>query len=156
MKKILLFAAIAFSLSATAQEATEEKPGTDFYMATGLSVGNSGGSTFGATSYPSVEVGLMRGDWALGLVAGRSHNDYSVADVTENYWMEVKTAAYFPIGDNLDGYGLLGIGNYMSTETVFIEYGAGFSYSFGKLGTFVQASNWDGFWYVTPGLCYSF
>lgn len=44
----------------------------------------------------------------------------------------------------------------MSTERIFIEYGIGFSHSFGKIGYFSQVSNWDGVFYITPGLSYTF
>jgi hypothetical protein len=167
MKKFILIAITLFAFTGftNAQSTTDGAPaentessGVDFYVATGLSVGNSAGSTFTMTSYPSVEFGMMKGNFALGLVGGRMDLDFGGSNSADNYWMSLKTAYYFPIGDsNIDGYGLLAIGNYLSTEQIFIEYGVGASYCFDSgLGLFGQASNWDGFWYITPGISYSF
>ena len=130
----------------------------DWYIAGCLSVGNSSGSTFAETSYPSIEVGFMKGRWALGLVLGRGSNDFSSKDHISNYWWSIKNAVYFPIGkSDIDFYALFAIGNYMSTKNLFIEYGGGFSYMPTEhLGLFIQASNWDGYWYITPGISYSF
>lgn len=159
MKKILIALALTFSTACMAQEAdTTKSCGLDFYVAAGLSIGNTGAGTFAGTSYPSVEFGFMKGNWALGLVGGRGSNDFSTQDRASNYWWEIKNAVYFPIAkSDMSAYALFAVGNYISTKTVFIEYGAGFSYMpTDHLGLFIQASNWDGLWYVTPGLSYSF
>lgn len=154
MNKFLSFALIVLCIAgtATAQE-TSSKP--DFYISAGLSISNTHDTTFSYSSYPSIEFGLMKNNFSLGLVAGRSNLSGFRSDVTSNYWYELKSAVYFPIG-KFSGYGLLGLGNYLSTSQFFIEYGAGFSYSFNKVGIFAQASNWDGTWYVTPGIGYTF
>ena len=144
---------LGFVLCTSAQEATKTKP--SIYAATGLSISNSYDTTFAYSSYPSIEVGLMKNNFSLGLVAGRSNLSGFKHDAANNYWYELKSAVSFPIG-KLSGYGLLGIGNYMTTQRFFVEYGVGFSYSFNKWSVFSQASNWDGTWYVTPGLCYTF
>ena len=159
MKRILVAViALVMCVSVSAQETEKKGSGLDWYAAAGLSIGNSGASDFASTSYPSVEFGFMKGNWALGLVAGRGSNNFSTADQASNYWWSIKNAAYFPIGDSdMDAYALFAVGNYMTTKTVFIEYGAGFSYMpTDHLGLFIQASNWDGLWYITPGLSYSF
>lgn len=160
MKKVILIALtmFAFIRVSNAQDTTNTGSGLDFYVAAGVSVGNSGAATFSQTSYPSMEVGVMKGNFALGLVGGRGSFDFKGDDVTENYWMSLKTAVYFPIGiSNIDGYGLLAVGNYLSTEQIFIEYGVGMSRAFDSgFGLFGQASNWDGIWYITPGLSYCF
>lgn len=154
MKKKIFTAVISLLfLNVQAQETTNTKP--SLYLATGLSISNSYDTTFAYSSYPSVEVGLMKNNFSMGLVLGRANLSGFDQDVASNYWYELKSAVSFPMG-NLSGYALLGIGNYMTTKRVFVEYGAGFSYSFNKLGVFAQASNWDGYWYVTPGLSYSF
>lgn len=157
MKKLILIAITMFAFIGTSN-AQDESLGLDWYAATGLSIGNSGDNTFASTSYPSVEFGFMRGNWALGLVAGRGSNDFSSSDEIGNYWWSIKNAAYFPIGDSdMDAYALFAVGNYMSTSAIFIEYGAGFSYMpTDHLGLFIQASNWDGLFYVTPGFSYTF
>jgi len=156
MKRLLLIIAL-FTFAGTAS-AQDDSKGVDFYAAAGLSIGNSGNSTFAATSYPSIEFGMMKGNWALGLVAGRGSNDFSTADNISNYWWSLKNAAYFPIGkSDLDAYMLFSVGNYMNTSQWFIEYGGGFSYMpTDHLGLFIQASNWDRFWYITPGISYTF
>mgnify|MGYP001079206286 CR=1 FL=1 len=166
MKKFILitmtmFAFIGFTNAQGTMDGAPveaESSGLDFYVAGGLSIGNSGANTFAATSYPSLEFGFMKGNWALGLVAGRGSNDFSAKDDIANYWWSVKNAAYFPIGNSdMDFYALFAVGNYMSTKQVFIEYGGGFSYMpTDHLGLFIQASNWDGLFYITPGLSYSF
>ena len=161
MKKLILsFALFAFTVFAIAQDTTSTKSsGLDVYVAAGVSMGNTGSSaTLNQTSYPSVELGVMKGNFALGLVGGRGSFDFEGDDVTENYWMSLKSAVYFPIGNSkIDGYGLLAVGNYLTTDQVFIEYGVGMSRAFDSgFGIFGQASNWDGYWYITPGLSYTF
>lgn len=161
MKKLILlsFALFAFTIFANAQDTIKTSSGLDVYVAVGVSAGNTGTSaTLNQTSYPSAEVGIMKGNFALGLVGGRSSFDFEGDDVTENYWMSLKAAIYFPIGNSkIDGYGLLAVGNYLSTDQVFIEYGVGMSRAFDSgFGVFGQASNWDNYWYITPGLSYTF
>lgn len=148
MKNIFLFVAIALASISMAQD-------TDFYMAAGLSVSNTGDNTFAYSSYPAIEIGITQENFSLGLVAGRSNLIGFDTDEINNYWYELKTALSFPAG-KFCGYGLLGIGNYMSTERIFIEYGVGLSRTYNKVGMFTQASNWDGYWYVTPGISYTF
>ena len=160
MKKVILIALTmcAFIGTSNAQDTNNTSSGLDVYVAAGVSIGNSGESTFNQTSYPSAEVGIMKGNFALGLVGGRGSFDFEGEDVAENYYLSLKTAVYFPIGNSkIDGYGLLAVGNYLSTNQVFIEYGIGMSRAFDSgFGVFGQASNWDGIWYVTPGLSYCF
>jgi len=162
MKRVILIALTMFAFIGTsnAQDTMDgssvEKSGVDVYVAAGLSMSNTYDTTFAYASYPSIELGIMKNNWSLGLVAGRGNNVYSVKDDISNYWWEVKTALSFPVG-KFSGYGLLGIGNYMSTKRMFIEYGAGFSYMpTDHIGIFSQVSNWDGTWYITPGLSYTF
>lgn len=164
MKKLILmitmfaFTGIANAQSTMDGEALVPDNGVEFYIAAGLSLGNSTDLTFGESSYASLEFGLMKGNWALGLVVGRGNNDFRVQDDITNYCWEIKNAVYFPIGDSdMDFYALFGVGNYVATPTIFIEYGGGFSYMpTDHIGLFMQASNWDNGWYVTQGLSYSF
>ena len=135
-------------------EQTEETQ-LSLYAASGLSISNTGNATFGETSYPSVEFGFSKGALSLGLVVGRSNNDYTSEEILSNYWWEMKTALSIPV-DSFTAYGLLGIGHYLSTDRLFIEYGVGVSHSWDQLALFAQVSNWDGFWYITPGLSYTF
>lgn len=139
---LLLVIAVAFTSNAQ----------TDVYAAGGVSIGNSGTSDFASTSYPSLELGIMRDNYSVGLVAGLSDfNDNSTS------WYELKLS--HTVLSNDDGYGVYilgGVGTYDGSQRVFIEYGTGVSYSWEHLGIFTQASNWDGSWYITPGLSYTF
>jgi hypothetical protein len=153
MKNCLLtLLASFFAFLATAQE-SPTRP--DVYLSTGLSISNSYDATFAYSSYVSLEGGIMKNNFSLGLVAGRSNLSGFGSDDISNYWYEVKTAVSFPLG-KFSGYGLLGVGNYISTKRIFVEYGGGFSYMLGRFGIYAQASNWDGTWYVTPGVSYTF
>jgi len=135
--------------------AQEEKTPPSVYISAGLSISNTRDTTFSYSSYPSLEVGLMKENASLGLVAGRSNLSGFNEDRISNYWYELKGALYLSLG-KFNGYALLGIGNYIDTKQFFIEYGIGASYSWDKFGLFAQASNWDGTWYVTPGVSYTF
>ena len=65
MKKFILIAITMFAFIGTSNaqntmdgESIKGDSGLDFYAAAGLSIGNSGNSTFAATSYPSLEFGF--------------------------------------------------------------------------------------------------
>lgn len=123
------------------------------YLAVGLSMVNDG--DFRMDSYPSVELGVMRDNIAVGVVVGRGNLEGMLGDNDNigNYFYEGKVAFYFPIG-SVSGYGLLGAGSYISKadKDVFFEYGAGISKEFKGFSVFAQVSNWDGVTYVTPGV----
>jgi hypothetical protein len=146
---------LANAFVATFIHAQTETPTTNFYISAGLSISNSHDTTFSYSSYPALEFGFMRENFSLGLVAGRSNLSGFRQDEISNYWYELKAAVYVPIG-KFDGYALLGIGNYIATKQVFIEYGLGVAYAWDHWGVFAQASNWDGTWYATPGVSYTF
>ena len=128
---------------------------SSMYVASGLSISNTETYTFAERSYPSAEIGLSLGDLSLAFVTGRSDNDFKGEESVSDYWWEIKTALMFPVG-SFDAYGVLGIGNYLSTDQVFIEYGVGFSKTWDQFSWFAQVSNWDNLWYITPGIAYSF
>lgn len=159
MKSLFLILVATFATTiATAQTccSKDSTSGVDLYVSAGLSMSNNGDTTFAYTSYPSVEFGFMKNNFSLGLVVGRGNFVRTGGvDYFSNYWTEIKAAVYVPIG-NFNAYGLLGVGSYFEDKGIFVEYGAGFAYSFNKLGVFAQASNWDGYWYVTPGISYTF
>ena len=67
----------------------------------------------------------------------------------------MKGSVSAPLGD-FSAYGLVGFGNDLTSNRFLIEYGLGVSYGWDDVSVFAQASNWDGVWYVTPGLMYSF
>jgi hypothetical protein len=169
MKNLILTLVLFVAMSATSFGQIQPGTTTDFdnselkgadsvkvcyYLSAGISISNTGSSTFGKTSYPSIEFGGMYDNFGLGLVAGRGNLDFH-GDAIQNYWYEVKTSFNQPIGP-VNVYGLFGIGNYISTKQLFIEYGVGMSISIKKYGIFVQSSNWDGIDYISTGLTYNF
>lgn len=149
MKTLLLLVAVLAAASGFSQEKISK------YVSGGLSVSNTRDTTFAYSSYPSIEFGFVKNNFSFGLAGGRGSLSGFDSDDVSNYWYEFKTALSLNLG-NFSGYGLIGIGNYISTSRLFIEYGVGFSRSFNKFGVFTQASNWDGTWYVTPGISYTF
>ena len=123
-------------------------------MAVGLSMSNASESGFDNSSYPSIEVGIQKENLSLGLAVGRGNINFKNKDVIENYWYEIKAAPATNIG-TFDLYGVFGVGNYVNTENIFVEYGVGFSGKFtNHLNYYLQTSNWDGVWYVTPGVSF--
>ena len=154
MKSRLRIFSMLLLVSSCSLMAQEEKESTyRAYGSVGVSIANNNDDTFQNNSYPSVEVGLMKENVSFGLVVGRSNLNFN-QDAISNYWYEAK---FMPSAsmNSVDIYGILGIGNYINTNRYFIEYGAGFS---GKLTNhlnyYVQASNWDGIYYVTPGILF--
>ena len=103
-----------------------------YYLSAGTSISNTGSSTIGKTSYPSIEFGGMYDNFGLGLVAGRGNLDFH-GDAIQNYWYELKTSFNQPLGP-VNVYGLFGLGNYISTKQLFIEYGVGMSVNIKKCG----------------------
>jgi hypothetical protein len=167
MKNLLLVLSLLVSLTSfnqiklgtTTDFDNSELKGSDsakvcYYLSAGISISNTGSSTFGKTSYPSIEFGGMYDNFGLGLAAGRASLDFH-GDAIQNYWYEVKTSFNQPIGP-VSVYGIFGIGNYISTKQLFIEYGVGMSVSIKKYGIFIQSSNWDGIDYISTGLTYNF
>ncbi|MEC8425441.1 MAG: hypothetical protein VX000_16765 [Myxococcota bacterium] len=138
--------------SAPARAETEaDAPRTSAYVAAGLSLSNTGSATIGASSFLSTEFGACRDAGCLALVTGRTDNDYSGPFQLDDHWLEARASLQAPLGD-FSGYGLLGVGNYLSTDRLFIEYGAGMRHTWDDLSVFAHASNRDGVWYLTPGL----
>ena len=155
MKKLLLLLAVSLSLTSIAQNTTEgPNCPADItpYIATGLSIPNT--VNFSADSYWSAEVGVMIDNFTVAGVFG-VNNLESFNTGINGYWYEGKVAYGFPLG-YVDGYGVFGVGSYIGTKgSVFIEYGGGIMKSFGKVGTFIQVSSWDGVVYMTPGVSLS-
>lgn len=152
MKTILLFAIMLVSTLTFAQD--ETKQSVTPYIAAGLSMTN--GNDFTANTYVSVEAGVMVSDWSVGGVFGRNNLISNTPETIDNYWWEIKTAFSYSL-NVVSIYGVIGLGAYIDRDNgMFIEYGGGVSKELGNFGLFVQATNWDGIWYVTPGLSYSF
>lgn len=166
MKKIILLLSLMLTSTIFAQEATTETPKVSYYTSVGVSIPNlnstsvengntvTTNSQFTDVAYPSLEFGVTKGNLSLGAIVGRGSLNFS-EDAIRNYYYELKSAVSQPVG-NANVYALFGVGNYVDQNHIFVEYGAGLAYSPSKLGYFVQASNWDGIWYVTPGLTYNF
>lgn len=127
------------------------------YFAAGLSMTNT--DDFNAGNYPSIEVGLMYSEITVAAVFGRNNltNMFDNQESFNNYWYEGKISYSKPLSDNINGYGLFGIGTYIDGSSMFIEYGLGISSDLtDNIGTFIQVSNWDNVNYITPGFFISF
>ncbi len=159
MKKIIfLFSVLLISVNSFSQCDSSKCCDLDFYSSVGISIGHvdksdPGIDNFNKASYPSIEIGFMKNNFALGAVFG-CENIFVSSNSREFY--ELKTSASHPIG-NLSGYALFGVGSYFEKESsIFIEYGAGFSYTPCAVGYFVQYSNWATYNYISTGLTYNF
>lgn len=125
---------------------------TMYYISAGISLTNS--NNFQDSSYPSVEVGIMQENIAVGVVVGRDNLENIGRNVSfNNYWYEGKLNIYQNLGV-VDGYVLAGVGNYIGTSIIFIEYGVGVSKEINGLGYYLQISNWDSTNYFTGGISF--
>jgi hypothetical protein len=154
MKKILILAlTLITSLGFAQTDSTKVK--TTGYTSLGLALSNN--SDFKTGAFTSLETGLQRNNIAVGIIFGRG----SLAglgrsnDNLSNYFYELKTTGYFPLG-SVTGSVIFGWGGYFKTQHSFIEYGGGISYSVGKMGYGVTYSNWDGTNYLTPCITLNF
>lgn len=158
MKKIAILFSVMLIASVTFSQTDSTKTKTNFYTSLGVSVGHvdpndASIDNFSKASYPSLEVGMTRKNFSLGAVVGCEN--FFVSSSSRGFY-ELKTSLSKPIGD-YSGYALFGVGAYMESGfNNFIEYGAGFSYCPGKLGYFVQYSNWARTNYVSTGLTFCF
>ena len=160
MKKLIILALIFTSISflgaqqnlssndgqKTHQNDSLETSDVSFYTSFGLSIGNQGSNTFKNTSYLSIENGICYKDFFGGIVIGNGDLNLN----KEYYFWEAKAGYTFPIGI-LNGSTFFGAGKYFSRD-VFIEYGAGLSYTYKKLSFGVCYSNWAGSDYITPSV----
>lgn len=122
------------------------------YISVGLSFTN--GDDFKKDSYPSVEIGITKGNISFGLALGRG-NLYFEQDNISNYFYEPKVTGSLPIG-KLYGTLVFGIGGYIDTPHTFIEYGSGLGYTDGNISYSITYSNWDKVDYITPCITYTF
>ncbi len=155
MKKLITLVSVFLIATVSFSQVDSTKCSVSGYTSIGLSVSNS--DDFLLSSYPSIEGGIMRDNLSFGIVLGRGNfvglgrSDDSI----NNYYYEGKVTASFPIGI-VSGNLILGYGGYFKTNHMLIEYGAGISYTSGKIGYGVLYSNWDGINYITPSLTYNF
>lgn len=154
MKKVLFIILVIANLASFGQKDSTKTPITK-YVSIGVSMTNS--TDFRASSYPSIEVGGMRNNVAVGFAVGRGSfkGMGDTSDSFNNYYYEVRASAYYPVG-SISGVFILGYGGYFDTAHNFIEYGAGLSYSTKTLGYGITYSNWDGVNYVTPSITLNF
>lgn len=156
MKKILTIAFICLTSALVANcDSTNKKCNLQPYASIGVSVTNS--NDFKYSSYPSIELGVMRKNMSYGLVIGRGSllGICKPNDMIENYYFEAKTGAYFPIGE-VTGSLIFGYGEFFNTRNNFIEYGVGASITQGKMGYGITYSNWNGVNYLTPAITINF
>lgn len=158
-KTISLLIVILISIGSFAQaDSSKAKTKTSFYSSIGVSIGHVDPSdanidNFNKASYPSLEIGMTRKSVSLGAVVG-CENMFTSS--TSRGFYELKTSISRPIGE-CSIYGLFGVGAYMeSSFNNFLEYGAGFCYMPGKVGYFVQYSNWARTNYVSVGATIGF
>lgn len=157
MKKLLFVSMIIiFSSALSAQEKKDNK--VSYFVSGGISIGHVDPSdesinNFNKASFPSIEFGITR------------KNSYSAVFGVENVFAtsmtrgfyELKTSVSYPLTESSSIYGLFGTGAYFERAfNQFIEYGAGYAYTPGKLGYFSQYSNWARTNYVSVGMSYSF
>lgn len=159
MKKILTLLILTISLTSFAQTkdslVVKEKAKVCGYLALGLSITNS--SDFLNSNYLSLEGGATYKDFGAALVVGRGNLEgmFSKTDKIENYYLEGKVFYGFPI-KMITLTPFIGYGGYINTKHMFIEYGAGISYTYKSVGFGLSYSNWDGVNYITPCVSYNF
>lgn len=156
MKKLLTIILAVVTLTTFAQKKdSTAKVAIYKYLSVGVSTTNS--NDFKASSYPSLEGGIVRDNLGLGVVFGRGSLKGlgKPTDSFDNYYYEVKASGYYPLG-SLSGVFILGYGGYFNTSHNFIEYGVGMSYSINKFSYGATYSNWDGQNYVTPSITFNF
>lgn len=158
MKKIITLIAICFLTVSVFAQADSSKTKTTFYSSVGLSIGHvdpndANIDNFSKASYPSIEVGMTRKSVSLGAIVGCEN--MFVSKGSRGFY-ELKTSVSRPIGE-CSAYALFGVGAYMENSfNNFLEYGAGFSYMPGRVGYFVQYSNWARTNYVSTGITIGF
>jgi hypothetical protein len=186
MKKILLLAILLISVVTFGQKrhagaaASTQSDSTTVstskyvpYVSVGLSISNGNSYEtnansygFNESSYPSVEVGVSRENLSAGIAFGRRSLKGlgNSEDNIKNYYTELRVVPSFKLGV-VNASLIFGIGSYLgrienpdgsNTDTTFIEYGTGISYSVGNYSYGLAYSNWDGLDYITPSLSYSF
>lgn len=132
------------------------------YVSVGLSL--SSNEDFKAGTYPSVEVGMTKGNLSLGLVLGRQNlyfsneaqinHGYSTREI-QNLYYEPKITGSLPVG-SLTGTLIFGWGGYFDTKHTFIEYGSGLGYTVKNVTYGITYSNFDKVDYITPSITYTF
>jgi len=165
MKKFYLTAfSIMVSVVAIAQkrgthitsiDSSEMSVSFGWYAAAGLSL--SSGDGFSNIAYPSLEVGVSKNNMSYGLNFGRRDLvDVGEEENLDNYYVEAKASASWPLGD-VKTFVMGGFGAVLDSDHYLIEYGTGLIWSCTKKTDFVmQLSNWDRTDYVSIGVVRNF
>ena len=124
------------------------------YGATGISISN--GATFKDATFPWIEVGLDYEKFDVGLNLGRGSLNFKDDDITQ-YYAELKGSTDIVTFSTVKGYAICGVGTFLNTKQVFIEYGLGAGVTLTKKSVVtVQYSNWNKDNYVSFGIQTSF
>lgn len=152
MKKLLTITLLFLSVISFSQTDSTKTGG---YLSIGISMTST--SDFLSSNYPSIEGGIVRNNFTLGLVLGRGNfiGMFESKDIPTNYYYEPKITASLPLG-KLNGSVVFGYGGYFKTKHMFIEYGGGLSYTKGNISYGVLCSNWDKIVYLTPSITLNF
>ena len=126
-----------------------------WYAAAGISL--SSGDGFSNIAYPSVEIGISKNNVSYGLNFGRrDFADHGETEKLDNYYVEAKAAASWPLGD-VKTFLMGGFGTMLNTDHYLIEYGTGLIWSCIERTDFVlQLSNWDKSDYFSIGVVRNF
>jgi len=156
MKKVFLLAFACLITTFVTAQTDSTKSKITGYVSAGLSTSN--GNNFNAASYVALEAGAMYKNISFGGIFGRGNlvGFAEKTDILANYYFEFKGAGYIPISGPLSANVIFGWGGYFNSTHRLIEYGAGLSYSVGKMGYGITYSNWDGVNYVTPSITFNF
>ena len=160
MKRLLPLALIFISLSMFSQKADTTKSKIPFtgYVCASMPMSNSN-HNFASSSFASVEGGFCYSNMQFGLALGRgSLAGFKMGeqDNLQNYYYEVMMYPSFPLGI-LTGNLIMGYGGFFDSKIMFIEYGAGASYSLNKKVSFgMSCFNWNSVNFISPGITFNF
>lgn len=158
MKKfLLLMSAVLFSAMTFAQEAKPTEKTWKPYVTASYSFTNSVDEMVKETSFFAVEYGMTKENLGLFGSVGRGNTlgTFAKDDQLDNYWVELGASYTQKIGV-VDVYGMLGVGSYLKSNGIFVEYGMGMSHAVSdKIALGGKVTNWDGTWFVSPTITLS-
>jgi len=152
MKKLLIFILSLMIINTYGQNDSSK---INMYTNIGLSLTN--GDDFKSNSFAAIETGFVKSNISGGLAIGRgSLSGINNTDNIKNYYYEIKTSAYYQI-ELVSANLIFGLGNFINTKYIFIEYGLGISYTpHKKISYCITYSNWNNVNYITPNISYNF
>lgn len=157
MKKVFMLFAMFLAIGVSAQEVKDEVATWDPYVSVGYSIGTTESDYYKDNTYVSAEFGLQKKNLALGVAVGRGSVSGLGAkhDQIGDYFASLNATVYQPVGV-VDLFVTGGVGSYFRSDSAFIEYGFGGSYSFtDNFSGALKINNWGGTWYATPMLTFS-